>query len=146
MIDKAEIVLAEDNPTDAEFITRALKQQGLHERLAHFQDGEDVLEYIFAEGKFEHRNIADVPKVIFLDIKMPKVSGLEVLHRIKLDTRTKSIPVVILTSSQQQVDVVKSYQLGANSYIVKPIEFDDFVKTVSDLANYWMTMNRGINS
>ena len=132
----------EDNPSDAELTIKALRKNKIINALLHLQDGEDALEYIFATGKYADRNMGDIPKIILLDLKMPKVDGLEVLTKIKSDQRTKIIPVVLLTSSKEEKDIVNSYQLGVNSYIVKPVEFDTFVKAVSDLGLYWLLVNQ----
>lgn len=142
MIEKADILLVEDNPSDAELTIRALKKNNIISRLIHLQDGEEALDYIFAAGKYEGRKINDIPKVILLDLKMPKVNGLEVLRRIKADERTKIIPVVLLTSSKEDNDIIEGYKLGVNSYIVKPVEFENFVKSVSDIGLYWLQVNQ----
>jgi two-component system, response regulator len=138
---KVDIILVEDNPDDAELALRALNKNKIANSLIHLKDGEEALDYIFCRGIYEKRNISDIPKVILLDIKMPKVDGLEVLKRIKSDANTKIIPVVLLTSSKEEKDILESYQLGANSYIVKPVNFDSFVKAVSDLGLYWLLLN-----
>ncbi|OQP60091.1 two-component system response regulator [Niastella vici] len=138
---KVDIILVEDNPDDAELALHALKKNRIANSLIHLKDGEEALDYIFCRGQYEKRNISDLPKVILLDIKMPKVDGLEVLKRIKADPGIRTIPVVLLTSSKEEKDIVESYQLGANSYIVKPVNFDSFVKAVSDLGLYWMLLN-----
>lgn len=137
-----EILLVEDNVNDAELAIRALRKHNLANNLIHVQDGAEALDFVFATGKYSDRNIEIIPKVIFLDLKMPKVDGLQVLERIKQDARTRTIPVIILTSSSQDPDIKRAYQLGANSYIVKPIEFENFSKTVADLGMYWMIINR----
>lgn len=138
---KVDIILVEDNPDDAELALHALKKNRIANSLIHLKDGEEALDYIFCKGQYEKRNISDIPKVILLDIKMPKVDGLEVLKRIKADPIIRIIPVVLLTSSKEEKDILESYQLGANSYIVKPVNFDSFVKAVSDLGLYWMLLN-----
>ncbi|NJM26651.1 MAG: response regulator [Bacteroidia bacterium] len=142
MTPEIEILLVEDNVNDAELAIRALRKHNLANNLIHLQDGAEALDFVFATGKYSDRNIEIIPKVIFLDLKMPKVDGLQVLERIKSDARTKTIPVIILTSSSQDPDIKMAYQLGANSYIVKPIEFENFSKTVADLGMYWMIINR----
>ncbi len=136
-----EILLVEDNPNDRELTLRALKKHKLTNKVHIAEDGEDALFYIFAEGKYAGRNALAVPKVVLLDLKLPKVSGLDVLKRIKSDSRTKMIPVVVLTSSGEERDRFKSYELGANSYIVKPVDFDKFTSAVSDLGFYWLLLN-----
>jgi len=137
-----EILLVEDNPNDAELTIRALRKQNLANRLVHLQDGEEALEFLFGTGQFAGRDIDKLPKVILLDIKMPRVDGISVLTAIKANERTKSIPVVIVTSSAMDPDIKRCYELGANSYIVKPVEFDDFAKTISELGFYWMVVNK----
>lgn len=135
-------MLVEDNPDDAELVVRALNKNRIANSLIHLKDGQEALDYIFCKGVYENRNIRDIPKVILLDIKMPRVDGIEVLKRIKGDPGTKMIPVVLLTSSKEEKDILESYQLGVNSYIVKPVNFDSFVKAVSDLGLYWLLLNQ----
>lgn len=137
-----EILLVEDNPDDAELAIRALKKQHLANHVIHLIDGAEALDFLYGTGDYVDRNINNIPKVILLDLKMPKVNGLEVLQRIKSDTRTKMIPVVILTSSAEDPDIKKSYELGANSYIVKPVDFTNFAKIISDLGMYWLVINK----
>jgi two-component system, response regulator len=139
---KVDIILVEDNPDDAELSIRALNKNRIANALVHLKDGQEALDYIFCKGVYENRNIKDIPKVILLDIKMPRVDGIEVLKRIKADPCTKMIPVVLLTSSKEEKDILESYQLGVNSYIVKPVNFDSFVKAVSDLGLYWLLLNQ----
>ena len=139
---EVEILLIEDNYEDAELTIRALKKQHLANKLTHLMDGAEALDFIFGIGNYSERNILQVPRVIFLDLKMPKINGLEVLQKIKSDPRTRAIPVVILTSSAEDPDIRRSYDLGANSYIVKPVDFENFAKTVSELGLYWMVVNR----
>jgi two-component system response regulator len=136
-----QILLVEDNKSDARLTIRALKKHNLANNLVHLIDGAQALDFIFGKGEFAGRNISDKPKVIFLDLKMPKVSGLEVLKIIKSDERTKLIPVVMMTSSKQEQDVVESHKLGVNSYVVKPVDFNNFSKTVSELGFYWLVVN-----
>ncbi len=137
-----EILLVEDNPNDAELALRALKKHHLANRLVHVADGEEALDFLFARGAFSHRQIENGPKVIILDLKLPKVDGLEVLQIMKNDPRTKIIPVVVLTSSKEEKDVIESYRLGVNSYIVKPVDFDKFIAAVKDLGMYWLLLNQ----
>jgi two-component system response regulator len=137
-----EIILVEDNPDDAALAIRALKKQNLGNKLIHLQDGVEALDFLFGTGAYTGRSIENTPKVILLDLKMPKVGGIEVLQKVKSDPRTKNIPVVVLTSSAEDPDIQKCYDYGANSYIVKPVEFDNFAKTVVDLGMYWMVLNR----
>ena len=136
------ILLVEDNPTDAELTMRALKKSRLANRVVHVVDGEEALDFLFARGAFSDRNVEHGPKVILLDLKLPKVDGLEVLKIIKSDPRTKLIPVVVLTSSKQEKDMVQSYESGANSYIVKPVDFDKFMEAVNALGMYWLLLNQ----
>ena len=137
-----EILLVEDNPQDLELALRALRKGNLTNRVQTARDGVEALEFIFCEGAHAARKIEDSPRVILLDLKLPKVSGLEVLRRIKGDPRTRGIPVVVLTSSKEQSDVVESYQLGVNSYIVKPVNFESFVGAVQQLGMYWLLLNQ----
>jgi len=141
-MDELEILLVEDNPTDAELTMRALKRKNLANRLVWVKDGEEALNFIYARGQFADRNPEDLPRLILLDLRMPKVDGLEVLKEIKADENTCRIPVVVLTSSQEDRDIVESYKLGVNSYVSKPVEFDDFIDAVSTLGLYWMLLNK----
>jgi two-component system response regulator len=138
---EVEIILVEDNPNDAEMTIRALKKNNLANKLVYLKDGEEALAFIFATGIYAGRNIENKPKVILLDLKMPKVDGIDVLRKLKADDRTKSIPVVMLTSSKEDPDIRVCYSLGVNSYIVKPVGFDHFMEAVSGLGMYWMLMN-----
>ncbi len=137
-----EILLAEDNPSDVELTMRALKKKNLDNKVHVVTDGAQALDFIFCAGAYKDRNIKNPPKVIFLDLKLPKVDGKEVLRRIKSDERTKVIPVVIMTSSQEESDVIASYHLGANSYIVKPVDFEKFADTIKELGMYWVFINK----
>ncbi len=137
-----ELLLVEDNPEDLELSLRALRKANLVNRIHVARDGAEALEYIFCEGPHKAREIVDVPKVILLDLKLPKIDGLEVLKRIKGDARTKMIPIVVLTSSKEQRDVVESYQLGVNSYIVKPVNFERFAEAVRNFGLYWLLLNQ----
>lgn len=141
-LNEAEIWLVEDNPYDAELTLRALKKSGLANKLLTFPDGVEALDFLFGQGMYAGRNLAARPKVIFLDLKLPRANGLEVLARIKADERTRMIPVVILTSSQEESDIVRSYDLGANSYTVKPVDFDKFFQAVEELGLYWLSLNK----
>lgn len=140
--DPVEILLVEDSPQDLELTQRALRKANLANRIAVARDGAEALEFIFCQGAHAGRKIEDTPKLILLDLKLPKVDGLEVLERIKADPRTRAIPVVVLTSSKEQNDVVESYQLGVNSYIVKPVNFERFVDAVQQLGLYWLLLNQ----
>lgn len=141
VFDKVEILLVEDSQNDAELTIRALKKRNLANNLVHLKDGAEALDFIFANGDYSHRDVTNIPKVILLDLKMPKVNGLQVLAKIRADERTKMIPVVVLTSSKEDPDVEECYKLGANSYIVKPVEFDNFLEAVSSLGFYWLLVN-----
>jgi two-component system, response regulator len=136
-----EILIVEDTSEDLDLTLRALRKAKITNHIQVARDGEEALEFIFCEGSFAERNIEDGPKVILLDLKLPKIDGLEVLQRIKSDPRTKSIPVVVLTSSREQNDVVESYNLGVNSYIVKPVNFEQFSEAVQKLGMYWLLIN-----
>jgi len=137
-----EILLIEDNMQDAELTIRALKKNNLANHIIHLNDGAEALEFIFGTGKYESRNVNNKPRVILLDLKMPKVNGMEVLQRLKENELTNKIPVVVLTSSKENPDVDKAYALGANSYIVKPVDFESFRKIVNDLGAYWLLLNQ----
>ncbi len=137
-----EILLVEDSLEDLELTQRALRNAKLGNHIQIARDGAEALDFIFCEGPHAERKIEDTPKLILLDLKLPKVDGLEVLERIKSDPRTKHIPVVVLTSSKEQIDVVKSYQLGVNSYIVKPVNFEGFNTAVQELGMYWLLLNQ----
>lgn len=138
-----EVLLVEDNIADAELAIRELKKHNMANNLVHVKNGEEALEFIFASGKFAGtREVSRPPKVILLDIQMPKVNGIEVLEKIKADERTKSIPVVILTSSKEDPDIQRCYLLGANSYIVKPVNFEGFAQAIKNLGFYWLLLNQ----
>jgi CheY-like chemotaxis protein len=139
---QVEIVLVEDNPHDAELALRALKTYNLANDLIWLQDGVEALDFIFAQGQYSDRSIEDVPKVILLDLKLPRVNGLEVLEKVKSDVRTKSIPVVVLTSSSEERDIVTSYNFGVNSYILKPVDFDKFINAIREIGFYWLLLNK----
>ena len=141
-IKEVEILLVEDNPNDAELAIRALKKSNLANKLLWVKDGAEALDFIFATGEYAHRDVVNGPKVILLDLRLPKVDGMEVLRRVKGDERTRVIPVVVLTSSKEDRDIVESYKLGVNSFISKPVEFETFAKTVSELGFYWLLVNQ----
>jgi two-component system response regulator len=141
MKQEIEILLIEDNVSDAEITIRVLKKNNLANNLLHLKDGAEALDFIFAEGEYSGRQMESLPKVILLDLKMPKVSGIEVLQRIKSDERTKKIPVVVLTSSKEDQNIQTCYASGVNSYVVKPVVFDEFRKAISDLGLYWVIVN-----
>lgn len=138
---EVEILLVEDNPTDAELTIRALKKKNLANKLVWVQDGAQALDFIFATGAYAQRGQRSYPRVIMLDLHLPKVDGMEVLQRIKDDERARTIPVVVLTSSKDDMDVMGCYKFGVNSYISKPVNFDEFAKTVAELGLYWLLVN-----
>lgn len=140
-LNAVEILLVEDNPRDAELTMRALRKSNLANNVLIAQDGAEALDFFFCRGKFEKRNFTNPPKVVLLDLKLPKVSGLEVLRAVKADIRTSHIPIVIVTSSKQEPDMVEAYKLGANSYVVKPVDFDQFINAMSSLGLYWLLIN-----
>jgi two-component system response regulator len=137
-----EILLVEDNPQDLQLTQRALHKANLAKHIHIARDGAEALEFLFCEGAHATRKIEDAPTVILLDLKLPKMDGLELLKRIKNDPRTRTIPVVALTSSKEQNDVVESYRLGVNSYIVKPVNFERFAEAVQQLGMYWLLLNQ----
>jgi CheY-like chemotaxis protein len=137
-----ELLLVEDNPQDLELALRALRKANLANRIQVARDGAEALEFIFCEGAHAARKISDAPKLILLDLQLPKITGLDVLRRLKGDPRTAVIPVVVLTSSKEQRDVVETYQFGVNSYIVKPVNFEQFTEAVRDIGLYWLLLNQ----
>lgn len=139
-----EILLVEDNPRDAELTIRALKKKNLANNLFHVEDGVEALDFLFARGRYEGRDINDAPKVVLLDLKLPRINGLEVLSAIRADERTQTIPVVIVTSSAEDPDVKTAYQLGANSYVIKPVQFDSFMEAMTKLGVYWLMVNHPV--
>ena len=140
-IGQVEVLLVEDNADDAELTIRAFQKNNLTTNLHHVKDGAEALDFVFATGEYQHRNGIS-PAVILLDINMPKIGGKEVLQRIKSDARTKTIPVVVLTSSKENQDVKECYQMGANSYIVKPVGYENFMAVIKDLGLYWTVTNQ----
>lgn len=139
--DTTDILIVEDNPNDALLTSRTLKQSKLANNIVQVGDGQQALDYLFAEGEFRGRDPLNLPKVILLDIKLPKLDGLQVLARIRSDERTRLVPVVMLTSSKEEKDLVESYKLGVNSYIVKPVEFENFSKSIQQVGLYWLLLN-----
>lgn len=142
MLQEIEVLLIEDNPYDAELTLTAFRKSNLANRIHHVKDGAAALQFLFGEGPYSARNVEIQPKVVLLDLKLPKVDGLEVLRAVKADERTKFIPIVVLTSSREERDIVESYRLGVNSYIVKPVDFEKFIQSVSELGFYWLLLNR----
>jgi CheY-like chemotaxis protein len=142
ILEDVEILLVEDNPNDVELTIRALEKQNMSKKVFVAKDGAEALDFLFATGPFAARSVRSRPKVILLDLKLPKVDGIEVLRRIKADDRTRHMPVVMLTSSQEERDVVDTYKLGVNSYIVKPVDFGNFVVAISKLGLYWSSLNK----
>jgi two-component system response regulator len=136
-----ELLIVEDNEQDLALAQRALRKAKVTNRIHVARDGEEALQFLFCEGPYAERQMEDGPKVILLDLKLPKVDGLEVLQRIKSDLRTKAIPVVVITSSKEQSDVVETYNLGVNSYIVKPVNFEQFSEAVQKIGMYWLLLN-----
>jgi len=143
MIDQnvVEILLVEDNPRDAELTIRALKKKNLANKLFHVEDGVEALDFLFGRGKYSGRDISETPKVVLLDLKLPRINGLEVLSAIKADERTQTIPVVIITSSAEDPDITMAYQLGANSYVLKPVQFEPFIEAMVKVGVYWLMVN-----
>ncbi len=139
---EVEVLLVEDNPRDIELTVRALKKHNLANKLHVIKDGAEALDFVFATGAYANRKIENTPKVILLDLKLPKVDGLEVLRRIRSDERTKYIPVVVVTCSQEERDIVESYKLGANSFVTKPVDFKNFAQAVAELGLYWLLLNK----
>jgi two-component system, response regulator len=135
------ILLVEDNPDDRILTVRALKQHNISNEIKEVKDGQEALDYLFGEGEYAGRDIAIQPQIILLDLKLPKVDGLEVLQRIRADSRTRRLPVVILTSSNEQKDRISSYDLGANSYVRKPVDFNEFIEAARQLGMYWLMLN-----
>jgi CheY-like chemotaxis protein len=136
-----EILLVEDNPQEAELTIRALKKRTLANHFVHVHDGQEAVDFIFNRGRYTGTEAYEMPKVVLLDLKLPKLDGLEVLRQIRADERTRLMPVVVLTSSREDRDVVEAYALGANSYIVKPVDFEKFLEVVSNMITYWLLLN-----
>jgi len=139
---EVEILLVEDNMNDAELTIRALKKKKVANNIIHLKDGAEALDFLFCEGQFTGRNPNNKPKTILLDLKMPKVDGLEVLRRVKADATLRTIPIVVLTSSKEDPDIKACYELGVNSYIVKPVGFENFTQAVGELGLYWLLLNQ----
>jgi two-component system response regulator len=141
MIDNPDILLVEDNPNDVKLTLHAFKTANLGNPIIVARDGVEALDFLFCTGPHAGRRIEDTPKVVLLDLKLPRIDGHEVLKRIKADPRTAAIPVVVLTTSQEERDVLKTYELGANSYIVKPVDFEQFTQAIRDIGKYWLVLN-----
>jgi len=139
--DIVEILLVEDNPRDAELTIRALKRHNLANQLFHVEDGAEALDFLFGRGKYEGRRIDPCPKVVLLDLKLPKVNGLEVLRSMKSHLRLRTVPVVMVTSSAEDPDIKAAYNLGANGYVIKPVHFDSFMEAMSKVGIYWLMVN-----
>ncbi len=137
-----EILIVEDDPRDAELTLRALKKNNLANNVYVAEDGQVALDFFFCKGTFSNRSFQNPPKVVLLDLKLPKVNGLEVLRLVKADKRTSYIPIVIVTSSREEPDIIEAYKLGVNSYVVKPVDFDKFVNAMSSLGLYWLLVNQ----
>ena len=142
MVDPVEILLVEDNPSDQELTLKALKKYNVSNNIFVVEDGAEAVDFVFAEGEYSARNINMLPKLILLDLKLPKISGLEVLKKIKSDQRTKKIPIVMLTSSKEEKDIIESYEYGVNSYIVKPVDFTKFIESIREIGFYWVLLNQ----
>ena len=138
---QVEILLVEDNPADAELTISALKDRKLANHLVHVWDGQAALDFLFGNGTHAGRDVKHQPKVVLLDLKLPKVDGISVLRQLRANDHTKELPVVVLTSSREDSDVIETYHLGVNSYIVKPVNFENFSQTVSNLGMYWLLLN-----
>lgn len=137
-----DILLVDDNLNDAELTMRQLRKHNMANNLLHLKNGKEALDFLFGEGEYSGRDIGSIPKIVLLDIQMPKVNGIEVLQKIKEDERTRSTPVVMLTSSKESPDIRKCYALGANSYIVKPVNFEGFAEAIKNLGFYWILLNQ----
>ena len=140
-MNEVEVLLVEDNSSDAELTLRSLKKHNLANKLFHVKDGAEAIDFLFSQGAYTNRRAENLPKVVLLDLKLPKVDGIEVLRKIKSDDRTKLIPVVVMTSSREDRDLNECYKLGVNGYVVKPVEFDEFARVVSQLGFYWLLVN-----
>lgn len=139
--DPVEILIVEDNPIDVELTMRALKKNNLGNKISVAEDGQEALDFIFSKGKYVENHVPQHLKVIFLDLKMPKINGLEVLKAIKADSRTRCIPVVVVTSSKEDPDIKTAYELGANAYVVKPVDFNSFITAMQNTGFFWLLVN-----
>ena len=136
-----EILLVEDNPDDAELTILALRENGVHNPVVEARNGAEAIDYLFAQGKYEGRDVSTPPVIVLLDLNLPKLGGIEVLKRIRADDRTRFLPVIVLTSSKEEKDLVESYRFGANSYVRKPVDFEQFHKAARQLSMYWLMLN-----
>lgn len=146
MSDKHTILLVEDNPDDGELTRLAFRECKFAYELVVAKDGQEALDYLFATGKHSARDVCDMPQLVLLDLKLPRVNGLEVLKRVRADERTRFLPVVVLTSSREEQDLIDSYSLGANSYIQKPVDFNRFIEAVCQLGLYWLVLNEPVDA
>jgi len=140
---EVEILLVEDNPADVELTLRALKTHRITNKIMFVRDGAEALDYLYRQGPYKNRNEIRMPRLILLDLKLPKISGLEVLQKVKSDEELKKIPIVVLTSSKEEPDIRECYRLGVNSYIVKPVDFEKFIEAVRNIGLYWLLLNQG---
>jgi len=140
---EVEILLVEDNPADVELTLRALKTHRITNKIMFVRDGAEALDYLYRRGPYKNRNEIRMPRLILLDLKLPKISGLEVLQKVKSDEELKKIPIVVLTSSKEEPDIRECYRLGVNSYIVKPVDFEKFIEAVRNIGLYWLLLNQG---
>jgi CheY-like chemotaxis protein len=141
-MDSADILLVEDNPNDAELTLDALREHHVSKAICVASDGTEALDFVFGTGKYQGRDVDHLPRLVILDLKLPKVDGLDVLRRLKSNEKTRSVPVVVLTSSREETDIVRSYAFGANSYVVKPVEFEAFSRAVGQIGSYWLSLNQ----
>ena len=145
-MEEKTILVVEDNPDDEALMLRALRKNGIVNEIVVAHDGVEALDYLFGEGQYARRKVEDVPELILLDLKLPKIDGLDVLRRLRDDDRTKYVPVVVLTTSSEQRDIVESYNLGANSYVTKPVDFGEFMEATRQLGTYWLLLNRSVSA
>jgi DNA-binding response OmpR family regulator len=142
MKDAIDILLVEDNAHEAELATRAFKKRTMANCVVHVQDGQEAINFLYGTGIYEGRDISNIPRMILLDLNLPKINGLEVLLKIRSNENTRTVPVVVLTASSEERDVLASYRLGANSYVVKPLDFEKFLEVMSNLITYWLLINQ----
>lgn len=145
MVESKAILLVEDNPDDQALLLRAMKKNHIANEIVIANDGVEALDYLFARGKFEGRDVNVLPELVLLDLKLPKIGGFEVLQKLRADERTKYVPVVVLTSSVEDADMIRSYDLGANSFVQKPVDFEEFVSAAANLGLYWLVINKPVN-